>query len=63
MLTKKDYVAISSILKPYVDDENDPVHAAVFSISMELSAYFKEDNPRFNVEKFLAACGIPFKIK
>jgi hypothetical protein len=62
MLSKRHYVAIASIanvaLKSSVDGRkyaNDPV---VVSFAENLARYFASDNPRFDRERFLAACGV-----
>ena len=45
MMTKKDYIAIATILNKYSDAEH--------MILLKLCQYFKEDNPNFNADKFL----------
>lgn len=55
-MTKKDYVAIAEILSDYhpFDMEN----TAVGDLFDALCKYFKQDNPRFDKEKFMeAVCG------
>ena len=44
-MTKKDYIAIATILNKYSDAEH--------MILLKLSQYFKEDNPNFDADKFL----------
>ena len=45
MMTKKDYIAISTILNKYSDAEH--------MILLKLCEYFKKDNPNFDADKFL----------
>ena len=45
MMTKKDYIAIATILNKYSDAEH--------MILLKLCEYFKEDNPNFDADKFL----------
>ena len=45
MKTKKDYIALATILNKYSDAEH--------MILLKLCEYFKEDNPNFDADKFL----------
>ena len=45
MMTKKDYIAIATILNKYSDAEH--------MILLKLCQYFKEDNPNFDADKFI----------
>ena len=45
MATKKDYIAIATILNKYSDAEH--------MILLKLCEYFKKDNPNFDADKFL----------
>ena len=45
MMTKKDYIAIATILNKYSDADH--------MILLKLCQYFKKDNPKFNEDKFL----------
>ena len=45
IMTKKDYIAIATILNKYSDAEH--------MILLKLCQYFKEDNPNFDADKFL----------
>jgi hypothetical protein len=49
MLSKKYYEDIARILRGH-KDINDLIY--------ELATYFSVDNPRFDTERFLRACGI-----
>jgi hypothetical protein len=52
-MTKKDYVYIAEVIK-YIGmfSENDK-----YFIAQEFAAHFRMDNPKFNTEKFMTACG------
>ena len=43
--TKKDYIAIATILNKYSHSEH--------MILLKLCQYFKKDNPKFNADKFI----------
>jgi len=45
MITKKDYIAIGTILNKYNNSEH--------MILLKLCEYFKKDNPKFDADKFL----------
>ena len=45
MITKKDYIAIGTILNKYSKSEH--------MILLKLCEYFKKDNPNFDADKFL----------
>lgn len=55
MLTKEDYKAIAEIIKMY---NNSECAAGAYNIARTLVRYFSKDNPQFNENKFLKACGI-----
>ena len=60
-MTKKDYILIASILEQKFSEvrgKNYEASIAVRSIVDRLATGFKDNNPRFQVEKFLSACGI-----
>ena len=48
MMTKKDYIAIATILNKYSDSEH--------MILLKLCEYFKKDNKLFDADKFIEAC-------
>jgi hypothetical protein len=64
MMSKKEFEAVAEILRinsrliSYSEDFNNGAYYAGRSIARELSQLFKQDNPRFDAEKFLSACGI-----
>ena len=45
LMTKKDYIAIATILNKYSDAEH--------MILLKLCEYFRKDNPNFDADKFL----------
>ena len=45
MMTKKDYIAIGTILNKYSNSEH--------MILLKLCEYFEKNNPNFNADKFL----------
>ena len=45
MITKKNYIAIATILNKYSKAEH--------MILLKLCEYFKKDNPKFNADKFI----------
>lgn len=55
MLTRKDYKAIAEIIKA---NTNNECAAGAYNIGLELADYFAKDNPRFDKDKFLKACGL-----
>lgn len=60
-MTKKDYILIASILEQKFSEvrgKNYEASIAVRSIVDRLATGFKDNNTRFQVDKFLTACGI-----
>lgn len=61
MLTRKHYEAIAEILSEHKDDSQYSTvidERRVESISLSLADYFEKDNPRFDRDRFLEACGV-----
>jgi hypothetical protein len=55
MMTRKDYVKTSNILKGFSNE----IHPQVFEdIVEEFAQYFMSDNDRFDKAKFEKACGV-----
>ena len=52
-MTRKDYIKIAKILKT-TDLE---AHKRA-SLAVSFASVCKEDNPRFDIERFLNACGV-----
>jgi len=58
MMTRKDYVAVANILSDYQDViEADEYYQMV----MDFGKMMKLDNVRFDLSRFLIACGIDTK--
>lgn len=58
MMTRKDYVAVSNILANYQDvmDSDD-----YYEMVMDFGKMMKLDNTRFDLSRFMIACGIDIK--
>lgn len=61
-MTKKDYEMIAKAIKTVVEQlkaENDyGTEYVAEEIAASLSTAFAEENPRFNIGKFMSACGL-----
>ena len=54
-MTKKDYIAIANVINAAMwEDKADP--ATITSLVAKFAAIFAEDNPRFDAQRFFAAC-------
>lgn len=61
MFTKQHYKAIAEIVKAESDHwegKQPQVRIAIQEITLKLKDYFATDNPRFDHQKFLVACGL-----
>lgn len=56
MMTRKDYVAVSEILKEYKQAMFAEDYA---DIVVDFGKYMAKDNDRFDFARFREACGIP----
>lgn len=58
MMTRKDYVKVSAILSDYQDvmDSDD-----YYEMVMDFGKMMKLDNTRFDLSRFMIACGIDMK--
>ena len=58
MMTRKDYVAVAHILSNYQDvmDSDD-----YYEMVMDFGKMMKLDNIRFDLSRFMLACGIDVK--
>jgi hypothetical protein len=55
-MTRKDYEKIAKILKTtHLEDHQRA------SLSVSFASVCREDNPRFDVDRFLRACGVKNK--
>jgi hypothetical protein len=59
MLSRKHYKAIANIITKlhWKEFENEPI-VYISELTKNLAVYFKEDNPKFKIEKFINACYI-----
>ena len=58
MMTRKDYVKVAQILSDYQDvmDSDD-----YYEMVMDFGKMMKLDNTRFDLSRFMIACGIDIK--
>jgi len=61
-MTKKDYEAIAKVLKnriaPYLEPNTDiEAYSLGRGICEDITEVFIDDNPLFNKDRFLTACG------
>ena len=61
-MTRQDYVKIASVIATHIDVSNmegrgDQVETLEF-LAGDLAHMLKADNPRFDRQKFLNACGV-----
>lgn len=59
-MSKKDYEAIAEVFNEWVSfnsGEDDIDTYPAFQLSDGLANYFEKDNPRFDRERFMIACG------
>jgi len=54
-VSRKHYREIASIIAAHTSKSGDVVHKR--RLVEDLAAYFKADNPRFNMDRFSDACG------
>jgi hypothetical protein len=52
MMTRKDYVATSEILKGYVDEIE---YITLNNLALDFAEMFADDNERFNEQRFIDA--------
>lgn len=57
-MTKKDYIAIAEALANARAATGDDKHSALTYAANQLAAVLARDNPRFDRERFLTACGV-----
>lgn len=61
-MTKKDYILIASILKAereHPASGGQAVQNTVKRLAGAFARALRQDNPRFDVDRFLDACGVP----
>ena len=57
-MTRKHYVAIAEIIANNEFSHTTGGHNAIIAMANSMADYFKQDNPKFQPERFLTACGI-----
>ena len=62
-MTRKDYVAFAALIKSHMtgDLEHETSHQndmKVSGMARDMADLFSRDNPRFDRERFLKACGV-----
>jgi len=62
MTSKKDYIEIAKVINNHLFDDvrNDKrllSNMVIASVVSELCTYFEKDNPNFDRERFISACG------
>jgi hypothetical protein len=61
-MTKKDYIAIARAVQVQMHVTEDTMRqATIGSVAHQLAETFAGDNPRFDRDRFLAACGFGVK--
>lgn len=55
MVTKKDFEAVAEIIS---SNRGDGVEYTLDMIAINLADYFAEQNPNFNRDRFIKACGL-----
>lgn len=56
MIVEKDFKAVAKIIKNNCDGGLDDTLVKI--VAEELADYFTEQNPNFNRERFIEACGL-----
>lgn len=59
MITRKHYKKIAEVIREEADAMGGNIggYAAVTSLALTLADVFAEDNPRFDKQRFMKACG------
>lgn len=61
-MTKRDYILIAAVIHHEADEartrKDITALASVSHIARYMSAKLSHDNPRFDVDRFLSACGV-----
>ena len=55
-MTKKDYVLIAEAIKYALENERNDI-STVRSVADRIAEKLQDDNPRFDWDRFLTACG------
>lgn len=61
-MTRKDYVMIAEVIKTQIElsikFEEEEARAGAQNIAYDLALRLSNDNPRFDCNRFLVACGV-----
>ena len=60
-MTKKDYELIAKVIKVHANFKctyTDQRKVEMLDLAIDLAVYFQEENPRFDRDRFLKACGL-----
>lgn len=58
-MSKKDYVAMAAVIaKNYAVANSVDGRDAIREVALNMAGVFAKDNPRFNMNMFLKACGV-----
>lgn len=58
-MTKKDYVKIAGVIKEYRHQKRiEGYNWDLSDLAQDLAVVFASDNPRFDQDRFLEACGL-----
>ena len=69
VMTKKDYVKIAAVIKYHINRDSSLIagldsfddqirYEELSDLAQDLAVVFLEDNPRFDQDRFLEACGL-----
>lgn len=56
-MTKKDFEAIAQLIRPTADPDNPVEVEVIRNLAERMAAMFARENPRFDRNKFMQACG------
>lgn len=65
-MSRKDYVRVAGILNEWrklLHKGYSCKGSEIERLAKELASWFHEDNSRFNIDKFMWACGFDDKVK
>jgi len=58
-MSRKHYIAIAAMLRQHITGATSTAEAVTATvIAGNLAGYFAEDNPAFDSDRFLTACGL-----
>ena len=57
-MTRKHYRKIADIIRVHTENATPEELAVAASIAVNLTDVLRDDNPNFDIERFLVACGL-----